>query len=253
MIHDAAKTSPSLAALSDLAERTFWRIVLVLDDFGRYHGTDLALLAAAFPVPPSDLTRERFAEALHELESGDLLRRYGSSGRTYIYSPTWSKYQRTRSKESKYPQPPQIQGRGQPAVNSPPSAAVVVVGDVVGDGDAVGLSPGTPEVQRPAAGPPLYVRTCPDCAATLRLLNDLCATMFNAPSEAGAWMHLAHEQHGLDRVLAAVRRKHAELEGDQRLRRFMAPSVFFKPKNFDVTVNDIEPAASNDELPRLRV
>lgn len=105
IIRDACKTSPSLAALSDLAERTFWRIIVTLDDFGRYHGTTLALLAAAFPVPPEGLTLDRFQSALDELEAGGLLRFYEIDARRYVMSPTWTKYQRLRARESNYPEP----------------------------------------------------------------------------------------------------------------------------------------------------
>lgn len=257
VIHDSSRTSPSLAQLSDLAERTFWRLITVFDDFGRYHGTDLALLAAAYPVPPHDLTPQRFAEALHELESGDLLRRYEAGGRTYVYSPTWTKYQRLRARDSKFPEPQCNQGGGHRAVIPPRAAAGVGVGVGVGNGDGDAVvsrdpdEPPGPGLQRPSS-PPVYVQNCPPCAETLRLLNLLCVTTFNAPAEAGLWMHQAHEQHGLKTVLATVRRKHAQLAGDPRMRRFMAPAVLFKPKNWDVTVNDVEPVDS-DELPRLRV
>lgn len=134
IIRDSARTSPSLAALSDLAERTFWRVIAVLDDFGRYHGTDLALLAAAYPVPPAGLTPARFAAALLELESGDLLRFYEVGGRRFVYSPTWSKYQRLRARDSQFPQPPQNQGGGHRAVIAPPSAPGVGIGIGVGNG-----------------------------------------------------------------------------------------------------------------------
>ena len=154
IIRDACRTSPSLAALSDLAERTFWRVIVTLDDFGRYHGSQLALLAAAYPVPPQDLTPERFAAAMAELEAGDLIRRYESGGRKYIYSPTWQTYQRLRARRSQFPEPQCSLGRGHRAATRQPSAAGVGVGVGVGvgGGGGGGGGGGTDPAAQPLAG-----------------------------------------------------------------------------------------------------
>lgn len=136
MIRDCSRTSPSLAALGDLAERTFWRIVTILDDFGRYHGSPKALFAACYPEGAKGLNMTRFNAALEELRTGDLIRFYESDGRAYIYSPTWLKYQRCRSQESKFPEPTENKGRGHlPAdvCKVQANAPVVVVEDVVVD------------------------------------------------------------------------------------------------------------------------
>lgn len=135
IIRDACRTSPSLSSLGDLAERTFWRIIVTLDDFGRYHGAAMALFAAAYPVPPPGLTRKKFDAALRELEEGDLLRFYEVDGRRYVHSPTWRKYQRLRARESRFPEPLCYQGGGHQAATGPPVAAGVGVG--VGNGDGI--------------------------------------------------------------------------------------------------------------------
>lgn len=142
IIRDACRTSPSLASLSDLAERTFWRLIVSFDDFGRYHGSSLALLAAAYPVPPPGLTAKRFDAALAELERADLIRFYESGGRQYVHSPTWSKYQRLRARNSQYPEPLCSLAGGHRAVISPPVAAGVGVGN--GDGNDPPITPPKP-------------------------------------------------------------------------------------------------------------
>jgi hypothetical protein len=132
IIRDACRTSPSLSALSDLAERTFWRVITVLDDHGRYHGELPALMSACFPVGARGLTTRRFAEAVSELSAGDLLRFYEIGSRKYVYSPTWSKYQQVRSLRSKHPEP-QASANICKQIPADSFGDVVVVGDVVGD------------------------------------------------------------------------------------------------------------------------
>lgn len=152
IIRDSCKTSPSLAVLSDLAERTFWRIIATLDDFGRYHGSTMALLAATYPVPTKGVTQKRFEAAVDELAAGGLIKFYEHGGRRYVMSPTWQKYQRLRARDSQFPEPLCFVGGGhraatcppddgQVAVISPPSAAGVGDGIGVGNGDGDGPRP----------------------------------------------------------------------------------------------------------------
>lgn len=262
ILRDSAKTSPSLALLSDLAERTFWRIVATLDDHGRYHGLPAALMSACYPIGAQGLTEQRFEAALRELEGGDLLRFYEVDGRRYVYSPTWPKHQRLRSTKSRFPAPPQnaAERRRMQQMSSGDGDGI---GDGIGDGG--GLTRATPPppthrepetptqepqsapardlppVERPPSRPPAYVANCAACVQVLSLLNELCAATFNAPGRSGEWMHMAHERSGLQRTLDTVRRQHAKLDGRPQARRWLAPSVLFKPENWDTTVNDTGP------------
>lgn len=252
IIRECSRTSPSLAKLSDLAERTFWRVITVLDDFGRYNGTTNALLAACYPEGAPMLTAARFKGAIAELEEGDLLRFYRVDGREYVYSPTWMKYQRRRASESKFPQPTENKGRGHLTADdreSRTSAAViedVVVVEGGGGGDA---RAGTaPALERPPA-PPEYVTSCKNCVAMLRTLNDSSGRCYNAPGRAGEWMHLAHDGRNLSEVLSAIKRQAAKLIRLPGKARFLSPSVLFKPENWDTTINDRPaPADRFDEL-----
>ena len=259
IIRDACKTSPSLAALSDLAERTFWRVITVLDDFGRYHGTDLALLAAAYPVPPADLTPAKFGKALRELEAGDLLRFYEVGGRRYVHSPTWAKYQRLRARDSQFPEPPCSLGGGHRAVIAPPSAPGIGIGIGIGIGDGGGSDstpqppqpggqPGEAEVQEPAPAArlsrprvPEYVLSCRTCVELLRLVNDALASCYTAPGQTGEWLHRAHTVVPATHALEVVRREVERHASDRKRRRWLQPIVLFKPENWDTTVNRNEP------------
>lgn len=252
IIRDASKTSPSLAALSDLAERTFWRLIVTLDDYGRYHGSTMALLAAAYPAPPEGLTLDRFQEAIDELEAGDLLRFYEVDGRRYVMSPTWQKYQRLRARESRFPQPLSFLGRGHRAVISPRGAAGV--GDGIGNGVVVGdvVHPTTTTPQAGDQGenqplrrpePVAYVLSCTTCAEMLNLVNDALASCYSVPGRTGEWLHRAHTVVPATRALEVVKREIAKHAGSPKGRRYLQPIVLWKPENWDTTVNRTEARA----------
>lgn len=131
IIRDSCKTSHSLAAVSDLAERIFWRVVTLMDDFGRYHGSPKALMAACFPEGAYELTRRRFDHALLELVKQDMLRFYIVDDRRYVYSPTWPKFQRRRASGSKFPQPTDSKSGGHlSADDGHPRSNAAVIEDV---------------------------------------------------------------------------------------------------------------------------
>src|SRR5262245_60063543 len=165
------KTSRTLSEVSNLAERTFWRLITTVDDFGRYYGETKALQSACFPIGALGVKDGAFKTALEELERADLIRFYDSDGRRYLYSPTWSKYQRRRASESRFPQPPEFKGRGHLTADvrdSRSSAAVVVVEveDVVVGGERSSPPPNGSGLERPPE-PPEYVLTCEPCRAML--------------------------------------------------------------------------------------
>jgi hypothetical protein len=101
---DATIASESLGQLSDFAERLFWRLTTIADDFGRFpanpifiNGRAMALVASATP--------KKIADALLELQSMDSIRLYEVGGKKYGFFPAWLKHQRQRAKESRYPDP----------------------------------------------------------------------------------------------------------------------------------------------------
>lgn len=106
-IKESARTSETLAQLSHGAERLFWRLITVADDFGRMPAHVAVVRAACFPmmlhkVKPSDVQ-----SWLDELTKADLVRLYSDAdGKPFAFFTTWGKHQRTRAKHSKYPPPP---------------------------------------------------------------------------------------------------------------------------------------------------
>jgi len=114
IIRDSCKTSPTLAALSDAAERLFWRLVTFADDAGRFHADARTVAGGCCPLLPH-ASATAVAAWLEELRAVGLVRFYSVEDRDYGLFITWEKYQRLRSTVSKYPDPPQIvetKGRG---------------------------------------------------------------------------------------------------------------------------------------------
>ena len=119
IIHEKAVRSATLDALSDFAERLFFRLTTQADDFGRFDADPRVLLAACFPRRVGRLKVSHVLAARDELVAGGLVRLYEGQGRLYGVIVTWGDYQRSRAHKSKYPAPED------PAVHpiSPQSAA----------------------------------------------------------------------------------------------------------------------------------
>lgn len=106
IIRDSCKTSPSLDALSPEAERFFWRLVTVADDFGRFEADPRILLAKTFPLRVDRLKPRHVGRWRDELVKHKIIECYESGEHLYAFFLNWAKYQDTRAKSSKYPSPP---------------------------------------------------------------------------------------------------------------------------------------------------
>jgi len=119
IIRESALTSKTLDQLSDGAERLFWRLTLVADDWGRFDPTPEVILSKAFPLKIKVLSVKKIIAWVEELIKVGLIEFYVSENRLIASFITWKKYQRIRNK-SKFPDPPQIAANGG---NSPQLAA----------------------------------------------------------------------------------------------------------------------------------
>lgn len=105
IIRDSCRTSPNLDALSDAAERMFWRLTTVADDFGRFESDPRVLLSSCFPLRVDRVKPTQVKRWLEEMVSCELVTTYVVNGRHYAFFNTWEKHQRVRAKESKHPAP----------------------------------------------------------------------------------------------------------------------------------------------------
>lgn len=105
IIRESCTTSPTLDALSDGAERMFWRLTTIADDFGRFDADHRVLLARCFPLKTNTLSLKEIEKYITEMVSVSLITLYEVNNRIYGYFNTWGKYQRIRCKVSKFPEP----------------------------------------------------------------------------------------------------------------------------------------------------
>ncbi len=147
MMRDSCRTSTTLDGLSSDAERLFWRLVTVADDYGRLEADPRIVLAQAFPLRVGTWKPAQVARWFAELVAAGILRRYEAGGKALAYFVTWEKHQRARAKESKFAPPDTFAQPSESAVLSDDSTcqhptahvAVVVVEDV--DVDVGGTAP----------------------------------------------------------------------------------------------------------------
>ncbi len=92
-------TSRRHGAGSAEAECLYNRLMLVADDFGRFHGDPQLIQSACYPRGERDCT-----PAFLELLEDGRVRQYEHEGEPYVVFEKWN--QTTRAKESRFPEPP---------------------------------------------------------------------------------------------------------------------------------------------------
>jgi len=105
-IYPQIATSLTIAGLSMSAELLFWRILPQADDQGRLSGDSRQLKAIACPMR-DEMTPEKIAELLNELEKADLIIHYMNSTQHYVQIKKWWDYQSAMRRifPSHYPPP----------------------------------------------------------------------------------------------------------------------------------------------------
>jgi len=146
-IHPEACDSEKLAALSDSAERTFFRLLTFADDDGR--GEDRPKLLAAKLYPLVDGKDAVTVDAdLEEIAAVGLLVRYAVDGKRFYAIPTFKDWQSPRHpRPSRYPEPPNdgptvTAERGTVTAERGKAPAGVGVGSGVGEGSGSGVGEG---------------------------------------------------------------------------------------------------------------
>ena len=110
-LKESILTSDSLDRLSAEAERLFYRLLVVVDDYGWTYGDLRLLLAACFPLQASVFTCEQMRAWATELLEQKIIELYEYQGREYLRFIEWQKHNTPRAAKSKY----QIHGNQQSA------------------------------------------------------------------------------------------------------------------------------------------
>ena len=107
IIKESIWTSPNLNQVSDLAERHFYRILVLPDDFGCCELTALVVKGRCYPLKPS-VTIKQIKAWQWELELANIIRTWDEGGRIYGYFLAFGKHQRIRSlHQRRTPVPPE--------------------------------------------------------------------------------------------------------------------------------------------------
>lgn len=103
ILKESICTSDSIDMLSSFQETVFYRLIVNVDDFGRFDARPKILAARLFPL--KDIRTTQIEDALRALTSAELVTLYEVDGKPFLQMNTWEKHQTPRAKTSKYPGP----------------------------------------------------------------------------------------------------------------------------------------------------
>ena len=103
MARDSARSSRTLAQLSDFGERGFWRLMLYADDFGRFEADPEIVRVECFKRMLDKVSVAHAEQMLRECVAVGLIFLYEVEGKTYGEFVNADKYFTRRAKHSKYP------------------------------------------------------------------------------------------------------------------------------------------------------
>ena len=106
IIKETIWDSPSLRALSPLAERFFYRLLPLPDDHGCFQATTLVVKGRCFPLE-SEISTSKLHEWYFEMQEAKILKFWKVEDRLYGVFINWAEHQRIRSLHNrKTPEPP---------------------------------------------------------------------------------------------------------------------------------------------------
>lgn len=101
-LKSGVRDSESIDKLSPLAETLFYRLLVTVDDFGRFDARPAMIKANCFPIKDS-VSINKCKDLIDELEIKGLINVYIVSGKEILQMCKWDNV--PRAKESKYPAP----------------------------------------------------------------------------------------------------------------------------------------------------
>ena len=104
-LRDSILASRTLAGLSDFAERLFFRLMVVADDYGRFNSDPAIVRSVCFPLLTDAIKCSRIEEALDELIRARIARFYLTEGKVIGELINFTRFQQPRAKKSKFVEP----------------------------------------------------------------------------------------------------------------------------------------------------
>jgi len=106
LINESCRASETLARVSANAERLFWRLLTVADDYGRFRAQPALVRSSCFQQMLDSISDGDVAAWLNELVRVRAVQLYRVDGKEYGWFLKWQKYQQCRARKSKFPEPP---------------------------------------------------------------------------------------------------------------------------------------------------
>ena len=105
ILKESICTNDQIDELKLFEEVFFYRLIVNVDDYGRYDGRVSVLKARLFPLRGEKVKDDDIEKALVALVRTGLLERYKVKGRPYVRLTGWERNQQIRAKKSKHPAP----------------------------------------------------------------------------------------------------------------------------------------------------
>lgn len=102
-LKDSITCSESIDALTWFQEVLYYRLIVIVDDFGRYYGDPRIIKSKLFPLKEEKLDRAEVEKGLKALEKAGMIKAYNWEGKPYIEIVHWTDHQQVRAKKSKFP------------------------------------------------------------------------------------------------------------------------------------------------------
>lgn len=106
IIREGFLTSDKVDRLSLVEECFYHRLLLAVDDYGRYHADPPLLIGRIMPRKIGNVSNQDIEKWLTACVTAGLVRVYGAEGKRYLEVLQFK--QRTRAKESKFPAPDEV-------------------------------------------------------------------------------------------------------------------------------------------------
>ena len=103
ILKESICVSDQINQLSWFEEILFYRLMVNVDDYGRYDGRPAIIRSRLFPL--KDVRDKQIEDALGALSSVELVEVYSVDGKPFVRLTGWDKHQTIRAKKSKYPAP----------------------------------------------------------------------------------------------------------------------------------------------------
>ncbi len=103
LLKPGVRDSDAINSLSPLGEALFYRLLVTVDDFGRYDARPAMIKSQCFPIKEA-ITPSKCAALLEELTREALVRVYEVDGKPYLQMGKWDNV--PRAQVSKFPAPP---------------------------------------------------------------------------------------------------------------------------------------------------